>query len=120
MSFADPQSLTFDGSAVSFPRTGSGDGKGNFASADGAYKLSVSNQYGTRTRRVIRVDHSKVVANDLIPDQNVKVGMSAYLVVDVPVNGYTVAQEKIIVDGLIDFLDASTGAKVTQLLGGEA
>jgi len=45
--------------------------------------------------------------------------MSAYLVVDVPVTGYTVAEAKQIVDGLTAYLTASSRAKVTQLLGGE-
>jgi hypothetical protein len=45
--------------------------------------------------------------------------MSVYLVADVPVNGYTVAEQKIVVDALVAYLTASTGARVTQLLGGE-
>jgi len=45
--------------------------------------------------------------------------MSCYVVVDVPVNGYTVTEEKALVDALAAYLTASTGAKVTQLLGGE-
>jgi len=45
--------------------------------------------------------------------------MSCTLVVDVPVNGYTVTEAKAVVDALVAYLSASTGAKVTQLLGGE-
>jgi hypothetical protein len=45
--------------------------------------------------------------------------MSAYLVVDVPSTGYSVAEQKQIVDALTAYLTASSGAKVTQLLGGE-
>jgi hypothetical protein len=45
--------------------------------------------------------------------------MSAYLVIDVPKVGYTIAEQKQIVDALTAYLTASTGAKVTQLLGGE-
>jgi len=41
------------------------------------------------------------------------------MVVDVPVNGYTVTEEKALVDALVAYLQASTGARVTQLLGGE-
>jgi hypothetical protein len=46
--------------------------------------------------------------------------MSAYMVVDVPVTGYTVAEAKQIVDGLVAYLTISTGANVTKLLGGES
>jgi hypothetical protein len=45
--------------------------------------------------------------------------MSVSVVVDVPNFGYTVAEEKVIVDGLVAYLTASSGARVTQLLGGE-
>ena len=46
--------------------------------------------------------------------------MSVSLTVDAPLTGYTVAEVKQIVDGLTAYLTASSGAKVTQLLGGEA
>jgi len=45
--------------------------------------------------------------------------MSAYLVVDVPITGYTIAEQKQIVDALIAYLSASSGAATTKLLGGE-
>jgi hypothetical protein len=45
--------------------------------------------------------------------------MSCYIVVDIPVQGYTVVEQKQIVDGLTAYLTASSGARVTQLLGGE-
>jgi hypothetical protein len=45
--------------------------------------------------------------------------MSAYVVIDVPTTGYTIAEQKQIVDALTAYLTASSGAKVTQLLGGE-
>jgi len=46
--------------------------------------------------------------------------MSVTLVADVPVNGYSVTEEKAVVDALVAYLTASTGARVTQLLGGES
>jgi hypothetical protein len=45
--------------------------------------------------------------------------MSAYLVIDVPLVGYTIAEQKQVVDGLTAYCTASTGARITQLLGGE-
>jgi len=55
----------------------------------------------------------------LISSQNIQYSMSTYIVTDVPVTGYTVTEAKQIVDALTAYLTASTGAKVTQLLGGE-
>lgn len=118
MAFADPQSLTIAGTATSLPRVGSALNAGTFQSNDGNVRLAVSSSYGKRVRRTIRVQHRKVAADPLTA-QNVNYEMTCYLVTDAPLVGYTVAQQKDIVDALVAYLSASTGAKVTQLLGGE-
>lgn len=119
MAFTDPQSITINAIANSLPRTSSGVNSGIFTKDDGNVKLSVQHQYGKRTRRTIRLDHSKIAADPLISAQSIKYSMSAYLVLDVPITGYTVAEAKQVVDGLVAYLAASTGARITQLLGGE-
>lgn len=119
MSYADPQSVTVGGSTVSLPRTSAGVNSGAFTAADGNLQLSVSHAYGRRNRRSIRLTQSKTSADPLIPSQNVRNSMSCYMVVDTPVNGFSVTEAKAVVDALVAYLTASTGAKVTQLLGGE-
>jgi len=124
MAFADPQSVTINAVAISLPRTGFGTASnpnaGVFTSADGNTVLSVSDSYGAkRTRRTIRIDSSKIAADPLISAQNIKYSMSAYVVVDIPVTGFTVAEQKLVTDGFFAYLTASSGAKMTQLLGGE-
>jgi len=119
MAFADPQSVTIAGSANSLPRVASGVNTGSFRTNDGLVQLSVSSAYGKRVRRTLRLETSKVAPDPLISSTNVKFSMTAYIVVDTPVTGYTVAQQKDIVDALVAYLSASSGAKVTQLLGGE-
>lgn len=118
MSYADP-SVTISGTTTVLPRTSSERNAGGFTSPDGSISMSVSHTYGRRTRRVIRLNHSKISADVLIPTQNVKSNMSTYLVADVPVNGYTTVEAKAVVDALVAFLTATSGSKVTQLLGGE-
>lgn len=117
--FTDPQSVTISGSAISLPRTSSGINSGIFTAADGTALLSVSHTYGRRTRRLIRLDHNKIAADPLISAQNIKHSMSVYLVADVPVTGYTVAEAKAVYDGFVGQLNASSGALVTKVLGGE-
>jgi hypothetical protein len=119
MSFADPQSVTINAVATSLPRTGSGAASGGFTSADGTVTMTISHAYGKRTRRVVRLNQSKVSADPLLPSQNVRSSQSVYLVVDVPVNGFTNTEIKYLVDALSGYLAAGSGAKVTQLLGGE-
>jgi len=120
MAFADPQSVTINAVANSLPRTSSGVNSGIFTKDDGTVALTVSHQYGKRTRRTIRIDHQKIVPDPLISSVNVRASMSVYIVVDLPPAGaYSVAEAKQIVDGLTAYLTASSGARTTQLLGGE-
>lgn len=119
LSFADPQSVTINAVANTLPRTSSGVNAGVFTSSDGNIRLSVSHAYGKRNRRTIRIEHSKIAPDPLISSTSVKYSMSTYVVVDTPVTGYTVAEAKLVVDGLLAYLTGTSGARVTQLLGGE-
>lgn len=119
MAFADPQSVTINAVAQSLARTGMGVDTGSFTKDDGLVKLTVGHQYGNRTRRTIRLDHAKIAADPLISAQNIRYSASVYLVVDIPKTGYTVAEAKQLVDALTAYLTASSGARATQLLGGE-
>lgn len=120
MAFSDPQTVTINAVAQTLPRTGfPGPTAGAFTKDDGTVKLGISHNYGKRTRRTARLDFSKIAADPLISAQSIKYSMSAYLVVDTPITGFTVAEAKLIVDSLVAYLSASTGAKITQLLGGE-
>lgn len=120
MSFADPQSVTIVGGAVSLPRISSGENKGTFQSADGLTKLSVAHSYGSqRTRRTIRLDLSKIAADPFEATVNNRYSMSAYVVVDLPNVGYTTADVVTNSAGLLAYLTATTNARLTQLMGGE-
>lgn len=123
MAFADPQSVTIatvnGGAAFFMPRTTFGNNAGGFSSADGNVTMSVASAYGKRTRRTIRLNQKKTSADVLIPSQNTVSSQSVYLVVDTPVNGFSIAEQKGLVDALVAYLAATSGAKVTQLLGGE-
>lgn len=119
MAFADPQSLTIGGTATTLPRVFFEGNEGQFATADDATRLRVSNQYGRRTRRLLRIDSKKVIADPLNPNINTPVGLSVALTVDVPVQGYTVAEQKAVVDALAAWLTATSGSNVTKFLGGE-
>jgi len=119
MAFSDPQSVTVSGTAVSLPRTGSGADTGTFKSSDGLYQMVVQHAYGKRGRHTIKLIGSKVVSDPLIPSQSKPVSMTVSLTTDLPLNGYSVAEAKAVVDAFTAYLTASTGARVTQLLGGE-
>jgi hypothetical protein len=120
MAYADPQVVTVNAVAQSMPRVSQGVNQGGFRKDDGLYSLSMAHQYGKRTRSTIRIDNSKIAADPLVSAQNIRYSLSAYLVIDRPVTGYTNAEAKLIVDGFIAYLTASSGANITKLLGGES
>lgn len=120
MAFSDPQTVTINLVANTLPRTGSGSNSGTFGKADGSLALSVSHAYNKRTRRTLRIDHSKIAPDPFLAGVNTRFSMSTYIVVDAPVNGYTNTELSDIVRGLADYLSASSGAKTLQLLGGES
>lgn len=113
------QTVTIAGSAVSLPRVSSEKNSGTFKSNDGLVTETVSHTYGRRTRRMFRLDHSKVAPDVFLSSTNTISSMGVYLVVDSPTAGYTVAQQKEVIDGLLSQLNASSGALITKFLGGE-
>lgn len=120
MSFADPLSITVDGVTSSLPRVAVGDNKSSYQSSDGNVKLLASHAYGRRTRRTLRVDHSKISADPFRPDQNVRQSMSFYIVFDTPVAGYTNAEALAVYTGFKTAMTASSDALIAKLLGGES
>jgi hypothetical protein len=121
MAFADPQSVTINAVAQSLPRVSSSENAGVFRKDDGAYKLSVAHAYnGKRVRHLIRLDQTKTAADVYQPAVNAISSMSTHLVVDVPLVGFTIVQQKYDVDGFLAALSASSGALITKFLGGES
>lgn len=118
--FADPQSVTINAVPISLPRTGMSIDQGAFSASDGNTKLLVSHQYAKRNRHLLRLNVQKTTTDPLLPSTNQVVAMSAYVVVDVPKNGYSAAEQKQVVDALVAYLAASSGAQITKLLGGES
>ncbi len=120
MAFTDPQSVTISGTAISLPRVSSRVNGGSYQSADGLVLLTADNAYSRRTRRVLRLDHSKITADPFIPTQNSKVSMSNYIVFDLPPAGYTNAEALAVYAGFKAAFTASSDALISKLLGGES
>jgi hypothetical protein len=120
MAFSDPQSITISGTPISLPRTNVQNNKAEYTSSDGLVKLTASHAYGRRTRRVLRVDHSKIAADLFIPAQNAKLSMSNYIVFDVPVLGYTAAEALAVYAGFKTAFTATSDTLITKLLAGES
>jgi hypothetical protein len=120
MSFSDPLSVTISGTTTSLPRVSVGDDQSEYQSGDGLIVVSASHNYGKRSRRMLRIDTSKLTADPFKPSENVKVSMSHYMVFDLPPAGFTAAEALAVYAGFKGLYTASTDAMVTKLLGGES
>jgi hypothetical protein len=120
MSFADPQTVTISAATVSLPRTSVGDDDSQYTSGDGLVTMDASHNYGKRTRRMLRINTSKVTADPFRPAENVKVGMSCYIVFDLPPAGYTPTEALAVYAGFKNQFSASSDLLITKLLGGES
>lgn len=119
MAFTDPVTITISGTPYTLPRSIEGD-ESTYQTSDGLIAVRASHDYGKRNRHLLRIDHSKVTADPFIPADNVKIGMSNYVVFDVPAAGYTVTEQVAIYTGFKTWFTASTDAIITKLLGGES
>nr|UJQ85018.1 MAG: hypothetical protein 2 [Leviviridae sp.] len=118
--FADP-TITINAVAQNLKRTGMGPNSGSFITNDGTHKLAISHQLGSVNQRMIRLDRVQTVANPLSTGEFFEAPDAVWLVSRTPrVGALTVTQEKQLIDGFLAFLTASSGAAITQLLGGES
>jgi len=120
MSFTDPLSVTIAANTIALPRTSVGDNESQYTAADGLTQVSASHTYGKRTRRMLRIDTSKITSDPFEPADNVKVSMSTYVVFDLPPAGYTNADALAVWQGFKALVTASSDAMITKLLGGES
>ncbi|DAD52058.1 TPA_asm: coat protein [ssRNA phage Gephyllon.1_3] len=120
MSFTDPLSVTIAAVTTPLPRVSVGDDRSEYQSADGLILLSASHDYGKRTRRVLRIDTSKLTSDPFKPAENVKVSMSNYMVFDTPPAGYPAAEALAVYAGFKALFTASSDAMIIKLLGGES
>lgn len=120
MALADPQSITISGAANSLPRVGQSDGAGTFRKDDTTVELLATHKVGNRMRHTIRINHNKVAVDPLVPTVNRPYSMSVVTTVDVPLVGYSLAEQKAVVEGFLNWFTASSSANLVKILGGES
>lgn len=123
MALTDPQKFKeAAGTEVTAPRVSSGDFKSIYETSDGLAKLTLSTieSNSNRKRHMVRIDVEKLATNVYEESKKQAVSMSAYVVIDRPVNGFTNAEAKKLVEGLVGLLSASTYSVTEKVLGGES
>jgi len=120
--FADPQSVTYNGSAKSLPAVSRGEDKSVYRLVDSGvlYELTLSHSdNGKRSRAVARLVRTAAVADVLVPANNVVASMSATITVDFPDTGYTPTDAGYLIRALGGWLSASTYTAADKLLNFE-
>lgn len=120
MAFSDPQSVTISGVTTSLPRVSTQGDETTYQSADGLIQMLASHDSGKRNRHLLRLNHSKLTADPFLPAENVKVSMSNYIVFDVPIVGYTLAEQLAVYTGFKTQFTAVTDTLISKLLAGES
>jgi hypothetical protein len=123
MALTDPQK--FKGSAgeeKTAPRITSGKLLSEYSTSDGLLTLTVSTieTANNRYRHLVRIDESKLTTNPYEETKKQTSSMSAYLVIDRPVAGFTTGEAKKLVEGLHGLLSASTFSLVEKVIGKES
>lgn len=116
MALADPQSVTISGSAKSLPRIGQSLSEGLFQTADGDVIMTVRHDSSRRTRHIVKLQKSLIVADPLFPSQNQTVSYSCAVTLDHPKNGVVAADVIALGNALIAW---ATSANLTKVVGGE-
>jgi CMP-N-acetylneuraminic acid synthetase len=120
MAFADPLSITIDGTANSLARTFVKNGAGQFVTADGSYSLEVAPNQGASSKvRTARLRNSKVTSDPLVTTTNVRVTDLISLNVTRPLDGYTDAEVVKQLVGFFAFFTANTNANLIKFVAGE-
>jgi hypothetical protein len=107
---------------VTAPRVSTGDFKSVYSTSDGLNKLTVSTSRSnnSRQRHLVRIDVEKLATNVYEESKKQSISMSCYLVVDRPINGYSAAEAKKLVQGFVGLISASSYSVVEKVLGGES
>jgi hypothetical protein len=123
MALTDPQKFKeVSGAEVTAPRVSTGNFNSIYETSDGLNVLTVSTSQSNsnRKRHLVRIDVSKLATNPYEETKKQEISMSVYLVIDRPVAGFTVAEAKKLVEGLVGLLSASSYSLVEKVIGGES
>jgi len=110
------------GSEVEANRVSTGNFNSTYATSDGNNVATVSTQESSsnRKRHLVRIDSSKLTTDIYEESKKQAVSMSAYLVIDRPVAGFTVTEAKKLVEGLVGLLSASSFSVTEKVISGQS
>lgn len=90
-----------------------------YANVDKGLKLTISHTYGKRTRRVVRLEHTKIVADPLVSTVSRPVSASVTFTVNLPEFGYSADDALILFTLLGGQMGVGTPTMGAKLIGGQ-
>jgi peroxiredoxin family protein len=123
MALTDPQKFKeVAGTEVTAPRVSSGNFSSVYETSDGlnVLRISTSESTSNRKRHLVRIDVSKLATNPYEETKKQDISMSAYVVIDRPKAGFTTAEAKKLVEGLVGLLSATSYSLTEKVIGGES
>lgn len=114
MAFTDPQKVKIGASEITCPRVKTEGMASEYTNEDSTVDLTISSSETrkNRLRHTVRLDKSKITTNPYDTTQNVDVGISAYLVIDRPLAGFTNTEAEEITKALTEFCSSANIKKV--------
>lgn len=122
MALADPQVVTYNSHAGNLARTGMTANSSSYktTTVDGDFTLTLTqNPTGTKNRRSIRLDFSRIVSDPLIPANSRVTSNSVTLVMETPSVGSTPLTDWNIAVSFLNMIRASSDVMVLKCLAGE-
>lgn len=124
MAFADPVTLTVATVAKTLPRVFVNGSDSRYRFDDGAgniFGIEVGHTANKqRVSHLLKVSQQKTAADVYTPDTNDIFQMSAHVVLNVPLVGFTATEQLNLVKALNDFVSAGTYGTTTKWIGGES
>lgn len=112
MSLATPQTVTINAVPMTLNKITEEATASLYASDDDTITLRVSHQASkTRTRRMVRIDQTKIAA-DPLTSVNTYQKAGVYVVIDEPTYGFSNTELDYLVDGLVAWLSTANIAAV--------
>jgi hypothetical protein len=123
MALTDPQKFKEETETeIEAHRVTSGVKSSVYETSDGLHRLTLSTTEtnSSRKRHLVRIDVEKLATNIYEESKKQAVSASVYLVIDRPVNGFSVAEMTKLVKGLVGLLSASSYSVTEKVLGSES
>lgn len=121
--FKDPINIQLNGNAKSLPRVYEEKNGTAYRTFEGDLSIDIAHSYVAkrgRRRSMLKLTTNQIVADAYVANTKRPVSMSAYVVIDSPLLGFSAQDKENLVVALADYLKATSNEAAKKLIGGES